>query len=415
MADGDLALGRVRNDAVWGHIGRLFLAALGLFLVNVALGFANVLTPGALPRWQFLTHLHAGTIGWITFSLIGIAVWVFTGRREVSATYVRRVGWLVGLGVAVFAGYIVSFGLAFSRGGPAFGLLPVVGGAAMLLIWGAALFVVTQLPRQPVVTTVHVLVAGGLLVAAVGATMGVLLGLERVIGLFLPIENPDRVGVHAGMMDAYIFIVASAIVEWFVWGEDAGRWTWPGMAQAVAGSLAAVLVPVAFLLNIVDLVLPVFGLLLLVFLALFLARVGHRGLRGSPLATGVEAWGVFGTAWLVVFVGLFLWLVLGLQGDFGAAPHWFEVTFTHAAYVGMMTNLLLGVVSARTEGLGGRLPRAEPTARWLLNLGLVLFIGLEIAAGTRHGAIVMGIGVLLAVGTMMRRLAGADDARAPAS
>jgi len=399
-------LRRVDNDAVRRQIGRLFLGALGLFLVNIGLGFLNVFTSGGLPRWQFLTHLHAGSIGWITFSLIGIALWLFTGERTVSPTYERRVEWLVWAGILVFAGYVVSFAVAFSQGGPFFNLLPAVGTGAMVIIWAAATFAVSQIRQQAVVTTVHLLVAGGLVVAAIGATMGVLLGLERVVGLFLPIENPDRVGVHAGMMDAYIFIVASAVVEWFVRGTDAGRWAWTGVAQATAGTLAAVLVPVAFLLAIVAEVLPIFGLLLLAFLAIFLVRIGWRGLLENPFGSEVEGWTFFGTGWLVVFVGLFLWLVIGLQGDFGAAPHWFAVVFAHAAYVGMMTNLLLGVVSAYTAG--GRVGPSwsEPAARWLLNIGLLVFIGLEISMGSRHGALLMGIGVLLGVTTMILRLIG---------
>lgn len=138
---------------------------------------------------------------------------------------------LVWLGVLVFAAYIASFGLVFSRGGNMFALLPVFGTGAMLLIWAAALFSLMQLRHQAVVTTVHVLVAGGLLAAAIGVTMGVLIGTEYVVGQFLPLPPGDRVGVHAGKMDTYVLLVASAIVEWFVLKDAAGRWTRPGLAR----------------------------------------------------------------------------------------------------------------------------------------------------------------------------------------
>ncbi len=141
-----------------------------------------------------MLHLHAGSIGWITLSQLAIAFWVFTGTREVSDTYTRRLRTLAYLAIGFFAGYILSFGIAFSQGGSFFILMPIFGTGAMLMIWAAAIYALTQLRRQAVVTTVHILVADGLLVAAVGATMGVLLGLELAIGdQILPIPaGEDR-------------------------------------------------------------------------------------------------------------------------------------------------------------------------------------------------------------------------------
>lgn len=92
----------------------LFLGSALLFLINIYFGFDNALTVGEIPHWQSLIHLHAGSIGWITLSLIGLALWVCTGQREVSDAYARRTGALVWLAVVVFACYIASFGLSFS-------------------------------------------------------------------------------------------------------------------------------------------------------------------------------------------------------------------------------------------------------------------------------------------------------------
>ena len=113
-------------------------------------------------------------------------------------------------------------------------------------------------------TNVHILVAGGLLVAAVGATMGVLLGLELAIGRFLSITPAeDRVGLHAGMMDTYVILVAAGIVEWFVQKDPDKRWTWAGLLQALFLTVAALLVPVAFLTGLLEQLLQLFGVLLL--------------------------------------------------------------------------------------------------------------------------------------------------------
>jgi len=393
----------VKDRAVWGHTRTLFLGSALLFLINIFFGFDNALTAGPLPRAQLLIHLHGGSIGWITLSLIGIAVWLFTGEREVSESYARGVRNLTYAAIPIFGAYIVSFGLAFSLRG-FFILLPIFGTASMLLIWIAAIFAWRQLRHQPVVTTVHVLVAGGLLVAAVGATMGVMLGMERVLGQFLPIVGEDRVGVHAGMMDTYLILVAGAIVEWFVSKDPGGRRTWAGVAQGVAWSVAAILVPLAYLTNTLGVLLPMFVLLLFVGLIFFLVRTGWRGLTTSPLGDGPKPWAFFGTFWMVVFVGLFIWAATAFVEDFSLAPTWFFAVFAHAAFVGTMTNLLLGVYSARTQESRHVLAWGEPAARWLINLGLLAFFALKITSDSRLGAIVMGIGVLLGVFTMARRL-----------
>jgi hypothetical protein len=41
---------------------------------------------------------------------------------------------------------------------------------------------------------------------------------------------------------------------------------------------------------------------------------------------------------------------------------------------------------------------------WTINLGIVVFLALRIGADIRLGAIIMGLGVLLGVFTMFRRL-----------
>jgi hypothetical protein len=41
---------------------------------------------------------------------------------------------------------------------------------------------------------------------------------------------------------------------------------------------------------------------------------------------------------------------------------------------------------------------------WLMNLGLVAFIALKVASDVRIGALVMGVGVVLGVGTAIYRL-----------
>ncbi len=399
-------LARVKNDSVWRSLKILFMGSLLIFLINIYFGFDNSITPPGeeIERWQILIHLHGGSIGWITLSAIGVAIWVVTGSREVSAQYESRVRTLVWAAVLLIAGYVPSFGLAFSRpSGFLVALLPIFGAGVVLTLWVAAIWSFSQFKHQEVLTTVHWLIAGALLTAAIGATVGMLLGLERVVGQFLPLPDGDRVGAHAGMMDTYLFLVASAIIEWAT-RKEATRWGWGGLLQALFWMVGASLVPIAFFLNMVEQILPVFMLMLLVGMVIFLVRYAWRALANFSLSPGVRSWSFFGTFWLIAYMGLFLYgISLFMSGADFSSVTWFGAVFAHAGFVGMMTNVLMMVVASRAQE-SGELPWGESAAFWLINLGLLVFLGLKIAADIRIGAAVMGIGVLLGVAVFFRRL-----------
>ena len=396
-------LQRVKNDSVWQSLKMLFMGSLLIFLINIYFGFDNSLTVGDIDRWQTLIHLHGGSVGWITLSAIGIAIWIVTGERDVDTGYESRVRILVWAAVLIFAGYVPTFGLAFSRpSGFLLALLPIFGAGAVLMLWIAAIFAFSQFKHQPIVTTVHLLAAGALLTAAIGATVGMLLGLERVIGEFLPLPASDRVGAHAGMMDTYLFLVASAVVEWAIRKEEK-RWTWPGLLQAVLWMIGAALVPLAFFLNALEQILPIFGIMLLVGMVIFLVRYAWRALVHLPQGAGVKSWTFFGTLWFFIYMGIFLWAV-STGGDPSLVPAWFGAVFAHVGFVGMMTNLLVAVVFSCGQAATDILSWGEPASLWAINLGILVFLGLKISLDIRIGAIIMGIGVLLAVFTMFRRL-----------
>jgi hypothetical protein len=401
----------VKSKSVWRSLKILFAAAPILFLINVYFGFDNALTSGEIPRWQQLIHLHGGSIGWITLSAIGLAIWHVTADREVDASYERQVRGLVWAAVIVFAGYVPSFGLAFSRpSGFLVALLPIFGTLSVLVLWWAAIFALGQLRNQELVNTVQVLISGAVLTAAIGATVGALLGLERVVGQFLPLPSGDRVGAHAGMMDTYLFLVASSVIEWFTSEDYRQRRSIAGLLQGVIWAVGAAIVPIAFFLNMVDQLLPVFMLTLLAGLLIFLGRSAWGALKVGPRAEGVKPWAFFGTIWLIIYMATFVYFITQLTGgaDMTQFPRWLGVLFAHAGFVGMMTNLLFGVLSARTWEARDVVPWGEKTAMWLVNLGILVFVGVVAFSDSRLGAIVMGVGILLGVYTMLMRLRASD-------
>jgi SAM-dependent methyltransferase len=401
---GECQMARVKNDIIWGQIRLLFLVSAVLFLVNIYFGFDNALTTGLIPRWQILVHLHAGTLGWVTLSAIGLMFWFFTGQQDVGEEYPRRVRAFSWSAIAVFTGYILNFGLAFGLGRPWFYLLPIFGIASLLVIWTSTGFAIAGLRRQPAMTTTHLLITAGLFVASIGSMVGVLLGLEYLIGFFLP--GSDRLGAHAAVMDAYLLLFAAAIVEAFLGKDRQEHWTWAGLALTLVWSLAAIFVLVGILFDsqLGFLFVP----LLLVGLLIFLARSGWRALRVSLLGQGPERWFFFGTLWATLWALFFIYIGVTYAQNLEGIPDWAGLVFQHSSFVGMMTNLLLGVYSIRSRDAAYFSPWAETIAMWLINLGIPAFFVLRLSIGSRLGAIVMGTGVLLGVTTMITRLLLSD-------
>lgn len=405
---GSARLSRVAEDRVWHHLKTLFVASLLLFSVNILLGFLNAVTTGGLPRWQMLTHLHAGTIGWITLSVVGVAIWLFTGDRSVTDSYVRRVKFLVWGSVLAFAGYVASFGISFAVAGDAMYLLPAFGTVASLMVWAATVFVLRQRRNQPVVTPAHVFVIAALVTASGGALMGILAGLEQAFGVFLPIEPGSIISAHRAPMEVYVYIAGAALVAWFVQGADADRRGWPVLVLAGLWAVAGLAFPVGVFLDFQPAAILTFLLGLLLLPLAFVALVGRGALRTNPLRAGPEAWAFFGTVGLLAFGVVFFVAGLALGG-----PEWASPVMFHIFFVGMMTNLLFGLLSAGTAEARTLHAWAEPAAMWLLNGGLVVFVVLRVVMGTRHGAILMGLGVLLGVGTMLYRLLDGSPAPDP--
>lgn len=94
------------------EITALFRVALVIFVVTVVIGIANgTKVFGTLDRNVLLTHLHAGTIGWITLGAAAVTLWLFSGAATGSGPRPLAVGLAVTVAcyVAAFlSGHIVA-------------------------------------------------------------------------------------------------------------------------------------------------------------------------------------------------------------------------------------------------------------------------------------------------------------------
>ena len=74
----------------------LLLSALGIFMITVVIGILNGTDLIDLDRSSptLMTHVHAGTLGWITLSVFGAAIWLFCNRKAGGSTPVSQIHWL---------------------------------------------------------------------------------------------------------------------------------------------------------------------------------------------------------------------------------------------------------------------------------------------------------------------------------
>src|SRR5260370_42284993 len=91
----------------------LFRVALAIFTVTLLIGILNGFHFVELSRAVLLTHVHAGTLGWITLVATGAAFWLYADGGSRLKGHAR--GGAIGMSVAVPL-YIRAF---FSRNLPA--------------------------------------------------------------------------------------------------------------------------------------------------------------------------------------------------------------------------------------------------------------------------------------------------------
>lgn len=64
----------------------LFRAAMVIFVFTIVIGILNGTDLWDPPRDTLLTHVHAGTLGWVTLGVFAAAIWMFGGDDRARIT-----------------------------------------------------------------------------------------------------------------------------------------------------------------------------------------------------------------------------------------------------------------------------------------------------------------------------------------
>lgn len=373
------------NDGV--TISRMYLVAMALFLITIVIGILNGADAVAFNNDQILTHVHSGTLGWISLALIAAALWMFEAvdRRLAMALMI-----LIPIYVAAF----------YSGNLPARAL----GGTALLvaIIWVLAWVWKAWSATR---TLPGLAVALGLTTFTYGAVIGVLIQIERATGT--TIFNQDAIGAHASaMVFSYLILVAMGLIEWRVVGTKGLPIA--GLVQYGALFGGGLLLTFALLFLNAEATQAVGGIYLLVELiaiVLFAVRVVPAAIRGN-IGRHLAA----STVFVFVAIAIFLYLISQFisSGDPESVNFNLIKASDHAAFIGVVTNLIFALIFAQTSGVADRAPAWVTTLGfWAMNLGLLVFLvglGQDLADIKRIGAPVMGVGILMVLYVQAMRL-----------
>jgi hypothetical protein len=403
---------------------RAFQYGLIIFTLTALLGLANATQLfGALDRNTLLTHLHSGTLGWITMGVIGLSIWIFGASGPTLARNVM-------LSAIATAAYVLAFWSGNFQARAIFGTIELL---VVLYWWWFAVsrgmaegFGRLDIPKLSVVF--------GLTTLVIGSTLGVIVQIILGTGNQLP-TSTDLVGGHASaQVGGYLVLVAAGFAEWQLTGG--GKRSAAGIAQVSLLFVGGLLLAISLLLGSalgpqLSQALPgIATLLTIVGIVIVAVRFGRSALAAPwGSASGIRHIAI-AVGFLVVGVILEAILVqqfIAAQGDQSKVSVGLLHALDHTMFVGLMTNVLFGAILV---GAAADRPRvwawADQIVFWGLNIGVAGFVAVLLIAGSGEGAKpfthpvsfiapIMGLAALLGIATFSMRLSNAPAAmRAPA-
>ncbi|MET0158823.1 MAG: hypothetical protein ABW279_04995 [Acidimicrobiales bacterium] len=388
---------------------RLLLAtALILFVFTVVIGILNGTDLVDFDRKVLLTHVHVGTLAWITLSVFASTLWLFADRRLEG-----RLDTWARLGAPLAAGTVVAYDLTFltttgwSR--------PVLGTLTAFAIIGWFLWAVALARRTEVSVPMWGLLAA-LATSVTGGILGVLYGIliaSRGDAKVLPAGGEDA---HpATMVVGFLVPVGLALIEVWLRPDEArtpacraGFWQ---MALLFLGGFTLMIGVLLDAVPLITLNLPFEIIAIGIFLRrnwASLRTVGWGEGRPPPFLAAA-------TVAVIWNLGMLIYLISKYADDFDAAPDRLLLALDHTMFIGVLTNALFAQLLAATRATRQIWAWADRVVFWFVNIGLAGFwFGLVIdeAWPKRTFTPFMGVGILLGVGVFLARLQ-ADRQPAP--
>ena len=332
-----------------------------IFVVTVGIGIFNGFHFVELSRAILLTHVHAGTLGWVTIGAFATAFWLVAtagGGDNPSARWIA-IAMTVAVPLYVLAFAINNFVARAVFGTPV--LLIIV--AMVIYIFGAIRRAGWSVPALGFILAFTVLV--------IGSTIGVLYQIQLAAkNVFLP-DNAIA-GHAAAQVGGYLVLFSVSAIEWRLRG--ATRLGWAGGIQVVLLFLGGILIAVGALLNIQPL-LGAFIPIDIIALIIFIVRIAGPAVRAQWLAPSSSRHYAIAVPWVVVNLATTIYFVqIGIVKGFDQVPVNLFIAADHAIFIGVITNLIFGMMQDFTADGSRFWPWAEHVVFWVMNVALIGFV-----------------------------------------
>jgi len=380
------------------EIRTLFLAAMAIFLVTVVIGMLNGLDLVDFDRPTLVTHVHAGTLGWITLGIFATSLWLF-GRTEAGSGWLASSPrWLSWLAIVSIALYTYAFYATSGIG------RPVAGSLVFLAIAGFLLWMLGQI-RRVEMTVPRLALLAAMINLVIGAIVGILIGFNQA-GRLSGLPDGLFVAHPATMVVGYLILAGMAIGEWYLLPETPAREQKLGIIQVMLPFLGGLALTVGaildiFVLLLLNVPLEILGVLI------FLWRLGPRLFRLPWLKGSGQRLAGISVLFIAVNVGLLAYLIVTYAEDFESIPPWLIFALDHAVFIGVMTNGLFAMIFLAGVSQRSVWAWSDHVLFWGMNIGLVGFVvGLitQEAAIKRIFSPIMGASILIAIAAYSLRL-----------
>lgn len=382
--------------------------AMLVFVYTIGIGILNGLDLVEFSRQQLLSHLHGGTLGWMTLAIIAATQWLFVDQAAaVSERSARVVRGLAYLAAAAIPLYVLAFATTF-------GIARPLGGTATLIaLIGVAMWSYGRV-REVALTVPRLLILLGLTSSVLGGGFGVLNGFAIAFDWTWVPESFFE--AHPGTMEiGFTMPAAMALAEWGMRigtpDEKANRW---GIAQAVL-MMVGFLWVLGFILAGQDEIVGIGILFGIVAIGIFFGRMRHV-VRNTPLTARAPGRHALAGGMLLGVTMVYIFIAISaVQGDFAAMPRGQTLSFIHLLAVGATTNALLAFVIHLSRRISV-VSVIDDAIFWGVNIGLIGFV-VALTTDVRGLIVVfvpiMGLALLLAIGVHLLPL-GNEPAHAPA-
>ena len=401
------------RSQLWPVTRVIFIAAMLLFVVTIVIGILNGLDVYEPDHDTLITHVHAGTLGWITLAASGTAMLMFTRGRDLSASDLsqgKALAWSM-------AGAITLYVAAFLAGDRIPGdriQRPIAGTLLFLVvIWFVVwLFRSNSAYEKSSVARLGMILAW--LSMLFGAVLGVILGIytsqNEVPGLDDDTASRLADAHPPAMVIGFLFLAAFSVVEFLMHDERSWAESRAGATMMWLAFIGGVIVNIAFISDVEDLLGPA-NLLAIASVVILIVRARHQLAPSGWQGAGNGAYPRMAILFLIVYLALLTVIVQRFVSgamDIDALEDWefgLILTFDHVMFIGVMTFLLFGVLSSQVHG--DDLSVVDKIVLWGVSVGIVGFaVGLLTVTNEikRVFTPIMGVALLIGIGAYVMDL-----------